>query len=170
MRHFVKEKSIVLMITMGVTIPALVIVTGMWSPRRWAMYIDTIREVAPINFYGRVVDDQGKPLSGVRVELEVSKPNWLFILGAERRLARVPYQMTTGQDGQFRLVGKSGSAVRAKTFSLPGYEFKPQTKGGVPHTTFDYAGAGASAGNAHKPDPNNPVAFTMRECNGDIPE
>jgi hypothetical protein len=153
------------MIIAGVTLPVLVIATGIWSPHRWGMYIDAMQEVAPISFYGQVNDVQGGPLSGVRLRVRVSKPNWAYILGAERRYSDVDYQLVTDKDGKFQITGQSGSAVRVRDITLPGYEFVPRIKNGGWDTTFYYAGAGASAGNAHKPDPNDPLTFEMRKKN-----
>lgn len=140
----------------------LVLLTRTWDPYRWGMYINSVRQTAPISFYGQVVDEQGKPLQGARVHVQVDKHNWVFILGARSTTARRQHHLLTDAQGKFDIRGESGRAVVIEAISLSGYRFKPRvTSGGNWDVGFYFAGGGVGSAGPHRPDPNNPVIFTM---------
>lgn len=150
------------MIVIGTALPLLVAVTGMWDPFRWGMYFHSMREGAPIAFYGQVVDEQAKPLKGAQVRVQIGKHNWAFILGAESTTTSKYYDLVTDAQGRFQINNKRGRYVIIDRITLPGYRFKPRIVGGGNWDVgFFFAGAGVGKAGPHKPDPNKPVTFDM---------
>jgi hypothetical protein len=129
---------------------------------RWDMYINIMRERARIDFYGKVVDEQGKPLRDVDVRVRVRKPNWAFIVDPANTLIYREYRLRTDANGRFELRGESGSALDVIDLKLPKYRFSPRIIGGGNwETSFYYAGAGVGDEGPHKADPQNPIIFKM---------
>jgi hypothetical protein len=152
------------MVITGITLPIVVLVTGIWSPHRWGMYFDAWRQTVPVSFYGQIVDDRGNPLEGVNVEVHVTTANPWFILGARRFAQDKVRAFRTGGDGRFQVTNQKGWSVGVRNIKKPGYQFTPRvTKGGNWQTTFYFAGGGVGKDGPHKPDPHNPVAFEMRK-------
>ena len=102
----------------------------------------------PINFYGRVVDENEQPVPGASIAAQWSdlSPN-----GATNG--------TTLSDDQgfFSITGKTGRGITIRV-SKDGY-YTPKRQ----QITFDYAGFWEA--NYHEPNPNNPVIFRLRKMN-----
>lgn len=102
----------------------------------------------PISFYGKVVDEVGKPISKVKTRLlctDLTKKNGV-----------VERQVASDQDGLFSLRGMRGKSLRVE-MSKDGY-YTPQHAN---QYTFEYAQYYDA--NFHEPDPKKPVVFMLRK-------
>jgi Carboxypeptidase regulatory-like domain len=101
----------------------------------------------PIEFYGKVVDQFGKPIPGVTVVFQ-----WTTVVGPVTNPER---QTLSGTDGRFELRGVQGKVLQVKVLKN-GYE---DTDDWIQN--FEYASFFND--NFYVPDPNNPVLFHLRK-------
>jgi protocatechuate 3,4-dioxygenase beta subunit len=101
----------------------------------------------PINFYGKVVDQNGQPVSGAKVQLSWTDQS-----------KEGSTQSETSSDGQgnFTLENKEGRYLLV-TVTKPGYYTAQQQN----QTSFDYAGFWDER--YYQPDSRNPVLFHLRK-------
>lgn len=99
----------------------------------------------PINFYGRVVDENGHPIPAVKVDF-----SWTDLSQAGSSTSIV----LSDPDGAFSLEGKTGRSLQVDV-SKDGY-YKPKNER---LKSFDYAGFWEA--NYHGPDRTNPVVFRL---------
>ncbi|MBI5382389.1 MAG: carboxypeptidase regulatory-like domain-containing protein [Opitutae bacterium] len=104
----------------------------------------------PIEFYGLVIDQDGRPLSGVKVML--SAMHVIEALPGVQGSRSEEIVRVTDSTGRFSLTGVSGNDVSVKSIELPGYELSPKTKRG-----FSYYGTQ----DIYKPEAQAPVVFHM---------
>jgi hypothetical protein len=98
----------------------------------------------PIEFYGKVVDQDGKPLAGARIEYMWNSTNG------------TPHRETHSlQDGSFEIKGIFGKILTVNV-DHPDYYY-----GNESHGAFEYADF--SDHQFHTPDPNQPVIFKLRK-------
>lgn len=104
----------------------------------------------PINFWGKVIDQERLPLAGAKVRYSVR-----YMATA---VAGFPdyrsdfYEVTTGNDGLFVITGKTGDSLTIETLTKEGYRGASREQRG-----FAYAQAPA----IFKPDQQRPMVFTM---------
>jgi hypothetical protein len=101
----------------------------------------------PINFYGRVVDENGQPVSAAKVQF-----SWTDLTPAGNSTAIT----TSDSEGAFSLRGTAGRVLQVDV-SKEGY-YKPKEER---LKSFDYAAFWS--GNYHQPNPGNPVLFHLRK-------
>jgi hypothetical protein len=86
-----------------------------------------LSENQPIEFYGKVIDQYGEPISGVGVIYEIRQYNVSFL---ERYLKRdttnkmhntLPFQIATDSDGRFYVADIVGSRLLVKDLRKEGY-------------------------------------------------
>jgi hypothetical protein len=104
-------------------------------------------ENIPITFYGRVIDQDGRPLAGAKISLVVVISHF-----AENGTEQKPVILEADANGDFSLTGFTAYAIDEISIQKRGYELSGRTKrdyrfGAIPD---DY-----------KPDPANPVIFKM---------
>ena len=104
----------------------------------------------PIEFYGVVLDQDGKPIASATVSGSVSD-SW----------KGSPISVTTGIDGKFTIISK-GTALYLKA-TKPGYyrvrkggHLRPSEQG------FDFGNQ--ESPQAYQPDPNSPTIFHLRKA------
>jgi hypothetical protein len=102
----------------------------------------------PINFYGRVVDENKQPVPGAKVEF-----SWTDLSQAGSSRA----QTITDAQGSFSLLNQTGRNLQVRV-SKDGY-YTPKRQ----QISFDYAGFWEA--NYLVPDPNKPVLFRIRKKN-----
>ena len=102
----------------------------------------------PINFYGRVVDENEQPVPGAKVEL-----SWTDLSQAGTSQAKT----TTDAQGSFSLLNRIGRHLQVRV-NKDGY-YTPKRQ----QISFDYAGFWEA--DYYVPDPNNPVLFHIRKKN-----
>lgn len=118
----------------------------------WDRIVDT--QGFPILFYGRVVDQDGKPLEGVEVRPEIQK-----VLGRAKRLAGLPEfvkcpPVHTDSNGLFSITGYKGITL---SFMLVKEEYR--TYGGAVNCQPGFSQPGFPGG--YEPDPKHPVEYQM---------
>ncbi len=102
----------------------------------------------PISFYGKVVDQDGAPISGVLARL-----SWTDLSPKGTSLAN----RTTDAQGLFSITGITGKRLGVGDLEKEGYV---AARGTNPYT-FEYPGFWEPS--YHIPDPANPVVFRMRK-------
>ena len=120
-----------------------------WKEREMKRRIDPQYEwKMPINFYGRVVDENEQPVSGASIAAQWSdlSPN-----GATTETS------VSDNQGFFSITGKTGRGITI-LISKDGY-YTPKRQ----QISFDYAGFWEA--DYYVPDPNNPVLFHIRKKN-----
>ena len=106
----------------------------------------------PINFYGRVLDENEQPVPGAKVEF-----SWTDLSQAGSSQS----QTTTDAQGSFSLLNQTGRNLEVRVSKQDYYTPKQH------QISFDYAGFWEA--NYHKPDPQNPVVFHLRrKHHGDL--
>lgn len=103
----------------------------------------------PVNFWGRVVDQDGSPLSKVRVVVSVRQ--W-FVTPLLDFSARFPETETsTDASGNFHILGGHGDSLTIRVLSKEHYEIEPMA----------LRSFGFNVSTNITPDPSNPVLFRM---------
>lgn len=99
-----------------------------------------------LNFYGRVVDQEGNPVVGAKVNLE-AQANYFD----ENRSEQKPYTVETGANGDFNLIGAYGAIITVSSIEKDGFELSKKADRHYSYTLpADF-----------HPDPRNPVIFKM---------
>ena len=120
-----------------------------WKEREVKRRIDPEYEwKMPINFFGRVVDENEQPVPSAKVEL-----SWTDLSQAGSSQA----QTTTDAQGFFSLLNQTGRHLEVRVSKDGYYTLKRQ------QISFDYAAFWEA--DYHVPDPNNPVLFHIRKKN-----
>ncbi len=102
---------------------------------------------APINFYGRVVDESNEPVAGANIHFE-----WSGMFVRERNTADV----VSDPDGYFSLLNKSGKSLGVSVNKAHYYSLRRNR--GV--ESFQYV---VPWGNAFVPDPKQPVLYYLQK-------
>jgi len=96
-------------------------------PDAWPLYKQGIEGMnVPITFYGRVIDQDGKALSGAQIVLSVQRPHF-----DPRYIATAQYvrsKLNTDADGRFFLDSITGKGVEIESLTKPGYELEPNAR------------------------------------------
>lgn len=118
-----------------------------WAERRRLRKEDPKYEwKTPIEFYGKVLDQDGNPVAGATADVVWTNmtPN-----GSSHM------QVTSDADGLFSITGISGKHMTVQA-TKDGY-YRETSKG---RSSYEYAGFWEPT--YHEPDPNNPVIFHLR--------
>ena len=107
----------------------------------------------PIEFYGKVVDQFGEPVSDARVNFV-----WTTVIGPVPDPKRT---VMSGSDGRFKIKGIQGKGISVDILK-DGYTYTRNS-----HGSFEYAAFYQD--NFHVPDPNNPVIFRLQKLMGAEP-
>ncbi len=118
------------------------------------------RQNATINFYGRVVDQDGNPLKDAKVDIDLTVGEWQAVPQYPQqqfvKLRTDKITLGTGADGGFKLTNTKGHGIELK-IGKEGYELSRKVA-----RSYGYS---ATAEPFH-PDPNNPVVFKMWKKRG----
>jgi hypothetical protein len=121
-----------------------------------AKTINTIIEAgnAPINFWGKVVDQDEHPIVDVTINYSYLTEHG-NLLGVAWSASKVHKgTATTNGEGLFVIQGLQGSGLSIESLQKEGYQYNPDTA-----RTYDYHGS--SAKGKFTPDPSNPILFVM---------
>jgi hypothetical protein len=110
------------------------------------------RNNAPIAFYGRVVDQDGKPLEGVAVDFNVTAIPMIPVLWGPDETTKV--SCVTDQNGLFSVEGKRGTGLDVTGLRKEGY----RKSGYYQQGNVRYEPYGSQR---HIPDRSKPVEFMM---------
>lgn len=83
----------------------------------------------PISFYGKVIDQDGNPISGVKVTLQIRYMKEVGPVGIGDTFSEPT--LTTGADGLFTLTDAKGSLLGLKALKKDGYEPSPKAFNGT---------------------------------------
>jgi hypothetical protein len=106
----------------------------------------------PIDFWGKVIDQDGMPLPSVKVESRIR--HWDFAAKINPNGTMIKKETTTGADGQFHISGDSGDNLEIKVVKA-GYALEPNMK-------LDFGYGTADRFNATQ---ENPMVFKMWKTN-----
>jgi hypothetical protein len=101
----------------------------------------------PVNFWGRVVDQDGTSLSGVKVEMSLRQ--WKEESGSPSGEFLV-FNRQTGANGTFDLRGENGDALEFRSINKEGYRLSPKA---VTSLNFER--------NPNPSSANDPIIFKM---------
>jgi hypothetical protein len=104
----------------------------------------------PVDFHGKVVDQDDSPLSGVRVMARVRHWNVVAPIAFGAHGKSLVIDKETGSDGYFKFDGVTGDVLGIESVSKPSYELEP-------YTLRNYSVASGSF--------DNPVIFKMWNTN-----
>lgn len=99
----------------------------------------------PISFYGRVIDEDGRPVAGATVRFSWTDAS---ARGSSDKIA------TSDADGRFSLVGETGKRLSVRV-AKDGFH----SSGGEGGQSFEYAAFFEDI--YHRPDTSNPVTFQL---------
>src|ERR1041384_4627748 len=77
----------------------------------------------PINFYGKVVDQNDTPVPGVKIHILYTEH---LLVGTTYGENNNPVDLVTSDDGRFALTGVKGSRISIETVSKSGYQLSPK--------------------------------------------
>lgn len=108
----------------------------------------------PISFWGKAVDQDERPIDGVKVSYSYSTEhgNMLGVAWGEQRIHKG--ETTTGAAGTFSIAGMKGHALTIEALTKEGYQY---TARGA--KSYNYHGS--TAAGKFTPDATNPVLFVM---------
>lgn len=114
------------------------------------------RQDARVDFFGRVVDDQHRPVAGAKVTLHLRHFDLLNFLGMWSSIDEIV--LITDHNGTFLIRNKKGYDLIFHNIEKKGYDNRDvrmgHTGGFVYHPNPAYS---------FHPDPNNPVLFRLRK-------
>jgi hypothetical protein len=103
----------------------------------------------PITFWGKVVDQDGQPLAGVRVLMEARE--WHSPAPTQVTPHFTNIERNTGADGQFNVIGAKGDILTIKSVAKEGYTTSPKAL-----RSFGY-----NISQNHPVDADNPVVIRL---------
>jgi hypothetical protein len=108
----------------------------------------------PINFWGRVVDQDQQPIGGARVQYSYSTEhsNGLTVAWGQQKIHK--NEITTDAAGMFTVSGFKGHTLTVESLVKEGYDYASR---GV--RVYNYYGNSPSG--RFTPEPTNPVVFVM---------
>jgi len=101
----------------------------------------------PINFYGKAIDQDQRPVSGANVIASITD------LSDD---GTTVYETETDANGEFSLMGAKGKHLLVRDIRKEGYLFLTKNKDSYEYAAFFQP-------NYHEPDPDNPAIFLMHK-------
>lgn len=85
---------------------------------------------SPINFYGKVVDQDGNPVSGVTVNVKVRQWYVRSLATFDTDAHIIPIKKETDLSGRLEIHGMEGDVFDVESIQKPGYVLSPKTPNG----------------------------------------
>ena len=108
----------------------------------------------PIEFYGKVVDQDNNPIAGVKVKIGVRWTQELSLPGTSKDVFN-RFELTTDAEGLFKLTDTKGSVLGIDALEKEGYEPSPR----VTRQSYWYWSSGLPQ--KYTPDLRHPEIFRM---------
>lgn len=130
----------------------------------WAYFIanhhQQLKQNGDIEFYGKVVAEDGSPLPGVRILIRINtfEPSITKAIEMNRPQILEYFDVIADEQGLFSVKNKFGVKLGLSLFEIKGYKIMEGTKLGY---HFAPEEAKAALGPPHQADPANPVIFKM---------
>jgi hypothetical protein len=122
------------------------------------MYRDDIAKNTRIDFYGQVVDAQGKPVEGAEIDAVTEGYNLFYIFGGERGTSRT-LQAITDKDGRFSFLRYYGDGLGITAIRKDGYQWLYGTLSeNDDNVSFTYH---PEPHHSYVPDTERPAIFPM---------
>ena len=115
-----------------------------------------------VNFYGKLVDQHGNPVEGVRLDLEILSYQNSFIdyLKTGREQIVKKFSMTTDANGMFSVEKKEGTTFKIEKMTKDGYD--AMSNWGVEYTfVYNNLSSGPDSSMYHLADKARPVVFHL---------
>ena len=145
---------------------ALALVVLIWrDPAHWSAMQRFATSDRPITFFGKVVDQDGKPLPGASVSISIQKFK-ITSVGSRtgNHFVKHVLQRRTDESGAFRVEGESGSKLFIEKIMCSGYVDIPEPdwtyEPYYSQLSFSYSPAPGTL--VYLPDPNRPALFPLR--------
>ena len=78
----------------------------------------------PINFYGKVIDQDKLPVIGAKITIRVRR--WQVSIPASVEATYAEHALTSDSQGNFQLIGQTGDSMELKLVDKIGYELSPR--------------------------------------------
>lgn len=130
----------------------------------WATFVkihyEQLKQNGEIEFYGKVVAEDGLPLSGVCITVRISafEPSLAKAIQRNRSMNLEDFDVFTDRKGRFSIKDKFGVSLGLSLFEIRGYRIIEGTTLGY---NFSPEEGRAALGERHEADPANPVVFKM---------
>lgn len=148
-----KVLAILMFLTAGLSISSL------WLLHGYPMYQIRKVKMSEIEFYGRIVAQDGSPIEGVSLNAEWgSYPENLFAYFLSGDSNTNHKALISDWRGNFSITGIRGVDLILKEFSHPSYELAGSKKG----WGFSFI---SDSSERHEADSRNPFTITMRDAN-----
>jgi len=112
-----------------------------------------LRSQVGIDFYGKVLDGQGLPVTGALVKIHIQhySPTAVMFLGISK------HERRSDANGCFSVKGIDGLGLSIESITKIGYEYSRSSN---LNSSFEYQ---KSFTNLHRPDTRSPVVFRLRK-------
>ena len=137
-----------------------------FPPGHWTVMSRYWRNNRPITFHGKVIDQQGNPVAGagVRVQIEYFTPTKFLATGGNHFATRELLRTTDAQGG-FSVAGESGNRLSIADISAAGFVPIPEDdwhyERYYKYLSFTYAVDRWNV--TYVPDPQRPAVFPLRQ-------
>jgi len=113
------------------------------------------RQNTLINFYGKVLDQDGKPVQGAVIDCDLHSGEWITLPGNKEPAVRMRFdgfKRESDSNGMFVLTNLTGRSIDIKSIKKDGYDL-----------SHDIRNLYAFSGSAQpfRSDPNDPVIFVL---------
>lgn len=135
-----------------------------WGDKQWGYFVFAHRmglaDNGNVEFYGKIVDQDGEPLSNVEVMavIHYHEPDIQSIIEKNNDRREKEVLLRTDLRGEFSVMNQIGSSLVLKSFSKDGYLIK-----GRKWYQFGFAPNGPSP--PYNADRTKPMIFTMQRLN-----
>jgi hypothetical protein len=130
-----------------------------WSDKKWLRFVyehrTRLSENGSVKFYGKIIDQNDKPLQGVKIDAEIlyHEPSMTAILKENTANREETIVITSEVDGRFSVIFSKGKSLTLRGFTKDGYQLE-----GRKYFVYDF---GPRMSSPHNPDPSSPVVFRM---------
>ena len=133
-------------------------------PHYWRPAKARAVEARPIDFYGKVVDRQGRPIRNAEIHLLVITPNWPGALWAGAYLDHENVVLRSRPDGRFSFHKDKGTNIRIEEVEAEGYGWmQPSDRHGIElMPVFDFDQRSIRRGRNHVANPDDPYILRMK--------
>ena len=157
--------AVILVATVAAVLVGLCL-TRWCAPERWYAYFDYAREVKPIHFYGRVVDQGGNPVAGAQIDIWIGAVDPGYLAGGKRISKGKELHVSSGTDGSFTVDGVSGRYLVIKRVSRLGFDPVPAPDADLSNPPGQpgpwlYDFASETPAYRYDSDPQNPAVFPI---------
>lgn len=145
-------------IALLVFVSSALFISGLWLLHGYPLYKIRKDTMSEIEFYGRIVAQDGHPIEGVSLIAEWDKyPENLFAYFFARKSNRRREKLMSDSNGRFAITGLRGVRLVLRDFSHPTYELPGKKRG----WGFSFI---SDSNNRHVADSRNPFTITMRDA------